>query len=121
MRTRTPSPETSGDAASTVRPDVYPWIVRVSAGLVVGIAAAALIGWVADAELLIRWRAGLYPIMPLTILAHLLAGAALAAVAGDRPGRRRRMAAAGVMVLIALLGAGTLVQYLFGIDIGLGR
>ncbi|MFW6078118.1 MAG: ATP-binding protein [Gemmatimonadota bacterium] len=121
MRTRTPSRETAGDAASTVRPDVYPWIVRVSAGLVVGIAAAALIGWVADAELLFRWGAGLYPIMPLTILAHLLAGAALAAVAGGRPGRRRRMAAAGVMVLIALLGAGTLVQYLFGIDIGLGR
>ena len=89
-------------------------------GAAVAVAGAAVLaGWAADVPALRGLRASYIPMAPNSALAFLALGAGLiAAEGGSRAGR----ASAGVIgLLVALIGATRLVEYVAGIDLAVDR
>src|SRR5262249_40882788 len=94
-------------------------IPRACGAAIVGIGAAALVGWATDQPALLGLRAHYIPMAPNTALGFIFLGAGLIAIAG---GRRWGCAMAGTgAVLVALIGALRLTEYATGGDLSVDR
>ncbi len=87
------------------------------AGAVLG--GLALVGWIAGVTFLTSIVPGLPPMQPNTSVGLLLVGTAGALRYRQDAGRVRKAASIVASVLVLIIGAGTLVQYLFGTDLGI--
>jgi PAS domain S-box-containing protein len=87
--------------------------------LVVLIAVAVLLGWAIDSETLRSLRAGLQPMKPLTAVALLLCGLALALA--NIPTRRAlaRRASQLCGLLAAVIGLLVLIEHIFALNFGI--
>jgi PAS domain S-box-containing protein len=95
----------------------WPDLVLVgAAGFSAALGLAVLIGWHTRTVSLVQLVPGFVSMMYNTAVAFVLCGAGLLAAAYGR----RRLAAAGG-VLVATIGLLTLVEYLFGVDLGIDQ
>jgi two-component system NtrC family sensor kinase len=97
----------------------YPRATRSCGLAVLGVGAAALVGWAAKQPVLLGLRSSYIPMAPNTALAFVVMGLGLMAVAGG--GRRARGLASAGAVLVALIGALRLIELATGLDIAVDR
>ena len=90
-------------------------------GLVLLLGLVVLLAWVFDVPSLQSLRPGLPTMKANTALGFVLSGVALVLMGLPRPRPFVRWAAYGCAGLVTLLGALTLAQYLFGVELGLDQ
>src|SRR5262245_11795593 len=90
-------------------------LVRVAGAAALVIGCVVLFGWATDVIVLKCVLPGLAAMKPNSAVAFVLAGASLLALRAGL-GPRLRLAATTCALLVALLGALTLLQHVTGID-----
>jgi signal transduction histidine kinase len=83
------------------------------------VGCLVLAGWALDIAVLKSIVLGFATMKSNTSLCFVLAGAALWALAGAGADRRRQTLAAGAAAVVVLIGALTLGEYIFGINLGI--
>ena len=94
---------------------------RLAGGLVMLTGGLVLLGWALDGGVLKTVLPGYPPMVPVTAIALTLAGGALCLLGVEAPQLVARRGVQAVGVILTLLGASTLGQYLFGWRTGLGE
>jgi PAS domain S-box-containing protein len=89
-------------------------LLQVAGGLVLAVSAVAMVGWIADVEMLVQWLPGGPRMVMNAVACALLCGAGLLALAG---GHRRTAVWCGAIV--AAFCALVLVQFFLGRSLGI--
>lgn len=114
------NPKDSHHPESNSHPGSAAWAVRVTGAMAMFIGGFWLVAWLGG------WAAQWSAAAVLTVktnmaLGQLLAGVALLLLAGPVAGRQRRAVGTGLAALVLLIGACTLSQHLFGLDLGIDQ
>ena len=97
-------------------------LLSVTCAAVCGaLAAISLLGWVAGIGLLERLAPGLPPMKANTAVGYLLASIALLGYSHAPPGSRLRKVATGCALVVALVGAVSLAEYVLGRNLGIDQ
>lgn len=118
---------TSGrPARADPTPRTIPRSRVVTAGRVLCLLGAALgglglLGWLAGIDRLVTFGSGLAPMMPNTAVGLVIAGAAGALRRSPTGAERQRAATIAAGILVLAIGAVTLAEYVFAVDLGLDR
>jgi len=91
------------------------------AAVCAALASVSLFGWVAGIGVLERLAPGLPPMKANTAVGYLLASVALVGYSRALPGSRVRKVAAGCALVVALVGAVSLAEYVFGVSLGIDQ
>ena len=97
------------------------WFARLGAITVAAIGAAVLVGWILDITFLKSLASGLISMKANTAISFLAAGTALGVIVAA-PGVPKAMVLARVLAVgVAIVGAVSLVEYVFGVDLGIDQ
>jgi signal transduction histidine kinase len=92
---------------------------RITSLIVAGVGAAVLLGWIFNVEVLKSVLPGLATMKANTACAFVAAGSALWLLATDSP--VFRLIAYGLLAMVITVGALTLAEYVFAIDVGIDQ
>ncbi len=97
------------------------WFVRVGALLLVSVGATVVLGWLFNITVFKSLLPGLETMKVNTAYGLLAAGLALWSLHTSAPGSQSRRFAKVLSVIVAALGALTLAEYLFDLDLGIDQ
>ena len=109
----------SPGTAAPRAPDLAAIVAQACGILAVGIGVSALIGWIAGIEALHRVSTAFVPMAPSTALTFVLLGAAAFALERWPEPRAARMYVDAAAVLVCVLTALVIAQFVGGFDLGL--
>ncbi len=95
------------------------WVSKACGGITLFVGALVLVGWLFHVAVLKSILAGAVSMKPNTALAFVLAGAALALLAGPPVSASRTRAGQSFALLLGLIGGLTLCEFLLGWQLGI--
>lgn len=97
------------------------WFARIGAITVATVGATVLVGWIFDITSLKIVASGLTSMKANTAIGFLAAGAALLLIVAMPEARKAAVAARALALVVALMGALSLAEYVFAVNLGIDQ